>query len=172
MPTILVRYPDLHLVVIGEGRELQRCQQLAQQLGLTQRVHFVGRVSHETIHHYYWQAEAFVLASRVVQSRWSGLLDAETMGRVLCEANAAGVPVLASRSGGIPSVVAHEHNGLLFNEDDGADFQHQLQRLLDESTLKEKLCRNGLTLAKQKFDWPQIIEAHEQVFQAILSEPY
>ena len=49
------------------------------------------------------------------------------MGRVLCEANAAGIPVLASRSGGIPSVVTHEDNGLLFDSDDAADFLEQFR---------------------------------------------
>ena len=168
MPALLRQHPDLHLVVIGEGREQARCQAQAGALGVQARVHFVGRVAHEQIHLYYWCADVFVLASRVVHSRWGGFKDAETMGRVLCEANAAGVPVLASLSGGIPSVVRHEDNGLLFGEDDGADFQLQLARLLRDDALRRQLVARGLATAQSQFDWATIIAAHEHAFARAL----
>lgn len=171
LPALVRAHGDVHLVVLGEGREQQRCLALADSLGPAVRahVHFVGRVAHERIHLYYWCAEAFVLASRVVHSRWGGFRDAETMGRVLCEANAAGVPVLASRSGGIPSVVRHEANGLLFGEDDAVDFQRQLARLLQQPALRRRLARRGLLAARREFDWAHIVAAHEQVFAQALA---
>jgi phosphatidyl-myo-inositol dimannoside synthase len=70
-----------------------------------------------------------VLASREQVDPRTGLRDVETMGRVLCEAHAAGVPVVASRSGGIPSIVDHGRNGLLFEENDLDGLIHGIERL-------------------------------------------
>lgn len=169
MPELIQQHGDIHLVVIGEGREDKRCKALVARLQLSDRVHFVGRIAHHDIHRYYWCADLFVLASRVVHSRWSGMKDAETMGRVLCEANAAGVPVLTSNSGGIPSVIQDELNGLLFTEDDAADFQRQLHRLLNDNALRQRLSAQGLIVAHSEFDWTQIVAAHEEAFQRLLS---
>lgn len=169
MPELIQQYGDIHLVVIGEGREHKRCKALVAQLQLSNRVHFIGSISHHDIHRYYWCADLFVLASRVVHSRWSGMKDAETMGRVLCEANATGVPVLTSNSGGIPSVVQDEQNRLLFAEDDAADFQRQLHRILNDPTLRQRLSAQGLMVANSQFDWTQIVAAHEEAFQLLLS---
>ena len=110
------------MIVVGDGKERRRCEGQVAAAGVSDAVRLVGKVPQQDVQRYFAAADYFVLASRVTTHRVSGLQDAETMGRVLCEANAAGVPVLASRSGGIPSVVTHGDNGLLFESDDAGDF--------------------------------------------------
>jgi glycosyltransferase involved in cell wall biosynthesis len=117
---------------------------------------------------HFWAADAFVLASRVHVSRRSGLSDVETMGRVLCEANAAGTPVLASRSGGIPSVIEHGVNGRLFGEDDIDDFVQQARSLRDQPDQTRAMVERGRALAAQRFDWSVIVERHEHLFRQSL----
>lgn len=166
MPEIRLRHADAMLDIIGDGRERRRCEALVARLGLRDCVRFLGRLPQESLPAHYWQADVFVLASRVTRNRISGQRDAETMGRVLCEANAAGVPVLASASGGIPSVIEHERNGLLFAEGDAGDFLRQLFRLLDDHKLHTRLREAGLQRARDEFDWQWIVRAHEQAFAA------
>ena len=91
------------------------------------------------------------------------------MGRVLCEANAAGGPVIAARSGGIPSVVAHEENGLLFEPDDGESFVAQVQRVRADQALARSLVEEGRRVAFREFDWSIVLDAHERYFAEILS---
>ncbi|GAB2888439.1 glycosyltransferase family 4 protein [Uliginosibacterium flavum] len=166
MPQIRQRHADAMLDIVGDGRERRRCEAQVARLGLRDCVRFLGRLPQESLPVYYWQADVFVLASRVTRNRISGQRDAETMGRVLCEANAAGVPVLASASGGIPSVIEHERNGLLFAEGDPADCLRQLFRLLDDRALSASLRAAGLQRARDEFDWQWIVRAHEQAFAA------
>ena len=154
----------LRLVVVGEGREARRCHDLARAHGITHAVLFAGQMPQHEVHRAFAAADYFVLASRVTTHRSSGLQDAETMGRVLCEANAAGVPVLASRSGGIPSVVTHEDNGLLFESDDSADFLRQFRRLHEDATLRARLVARGRQRAEQEFAWPRLLDAHRRCF--------
>ena len=119
--------PHLRVIVVGDGKERRRCAAQVAAAGLSDAVRLVGKVPQHEVQRYFAAADYFVLASRVTTHRVSGLQDAETMGRVLCEANAAGLPVLASRSGGIPSVITHEDNGLLFDSDDADDFLEQFR---------------------------------------------
>lgn len=162
------RMPDAHLVIIGSGPKARHWMRLADTLGLGGAVSFVGRVEHESMPDYYWASDAFVLASRVHVSRRSGLADAETMGRVLCEANAAGTPVLASRSGGIPSVIEHGINGRLFEPDDAEDFIAKACALRNEVDETQAMVARGRLIAAQRFDWSVIVGQHERLFRQSL----
>jgi phosphatidylinositol alpha-1,6-mannosyltransferase len=159
---------DAHLVIIGSGPKARHWLAAADAAGLAGAVRFVGRVEHDAMPAHFWAADAFVLASRVHVSRRSGLSDVETMGRVLCEANAAGTPVLASRSGGIPSVIEHGVNGRLFGEDDIDDFVRQARSLREQPEQTRAMVERGRALAAQRFDWSVIVERHEHLFRQSL----
>jgi phosphatidyl-myo-inositol dimannoside synthase len=160
--------PDAQLVVIGSGPKARHWLSLARDAGLTGAVHFVGRVEHDAMPAYYWASDAFVLASRVHVSRRSGLSDVETMGRVLCEANAAGTPVLASRSGGIPSVIEDGVNGRLFEPDDTDDFIAKACALRQDVLTTRAMAERGRMIAAQRFDWSVIVGRHEALFRQSL----
>ena len=77
---------------------------------------------------------------------------------------------MAARSGGIPSVVEHNANGLLFEPDDVEDFVATACSLRDHPENAQGLRERGLELAKQSFDWSVIVDAHERSFAQVLSE--
>jgi phosphatidyl-myo-inositol dimannoside synthase len=153
-----------HLVIVGKGRRMARLRKLAYSMGVDEYVTFIGSIPYEGMPPYYWASDIFVLASTVFKDPVTGLKDAETMGRVLCEANAAGVPIVATRSGGIPSVITHGDNGLLFPENDVPIFHEHINRLLDDLPYRRELIRNGIKKARDSFDWEHILKAHEKVF--------
>jgi phosphatidylinositol alpha-1,6-mannosyltransferase len=164
--------PDLpvHLVIAGDGRDRAKYEALAADLGVSSQVAFRGRIEHGRIERFFWAADAFVLASRESVNPYSGTRDLETMGRVLCEANAAGLPVIASSSGGIPSVVSDGDNGLLFPEGDLAGLTGAVRRLASERGLARNLARRGIERAEAAFDWSVIMQHHERAFaEAIAS---
>lgn len=160
--------PRAHLQIIGDGRHAKRYQRLANRLGLQRHVSFTGVVDHQQIHLRYWISDLFVLASRVQHDPATGLRDAETMGRVLCEANAAGLPTIAARSGGIPSVIEDQDNGLLFTPDDDDAFLAAVHRLRADDTLAHRLRQRGLKRAREHFDWSVVMSRHEQIFERFM----
>jgi glycosyltransferase involved in cell wall biosynthesis len=83
----------------------------------------------------------------------------EGMGRVLLEAMAAGKPIIASDVDGIPHYVRDGYNGLLFRPGDAGDLAEKLRRLLSDGALREHLGRNGLGLARTKYD--EVVYAEE-----------
>ncbi len=161
----VAKLTQTHLVVAGEGKQMGKCQALARELGIEERVTFAGRIAHHDLPRYYWAADQFVLASREHVDTRTGLRDVETMGRVLCEAHAAGVPVVASRSGGIPSVVDDGRNGLLFEENNLDALIDAMERVRQDANLSRRLAREGLRDAAQRWDWRVICGAHEKAFR-------
>ncbi|MCU0848804.1 MAG: glycosyltransferase family 4 protein [Spirochaetes bacterium] len=167
MPGVLEKIPSARLLIVGDGPLADRYRALSESLGLGGRVIFAGRVPHGSIRSYYWCSDVFVLASRERVHPKLGVRDAETMGRVLCEANAAGLPVLASSSGGINSVIVAGENGLLFETGNSEDFIGKLVRLKRDRSLAGKISRAGLRAARERFDWSVVIGAHERVFEEL-----
>ncbi|MBW2732667.1 MAG: glycosyltransferase family 4 protein [Deltaproteobacteria bacterium] len=161
--------PKAHLQIIGDGRHAKRYRSLAKTLGLERHITFTGSIDHQQIHPRYWISDLFVLASRVQHDQATGLRDAETMGRVLCEANAAGVVTLAARSGGIPSVIQDEDNGLLFEPDDADTFIRAVQRVRASKDLAKRLQQRGLKHARERFDWSIIMARHERIFESFIA---
>jgi glycosyltransferase involved in cell wall biosynthesis len=94
-------------------------------------------------------------------SRWR-----EQFGRMLIEAMASGVPVVASRSGEIPHVVADA--GVLVEERDAAAWYAVLDRLLDDDAERSKLAERGLARAQETFAWPVVARAHLAFFEELL----
>jgi glycosyltransferase involved in cell wall biosynthesis len=91
----------------------------------------------------------------VVPSIWE-----EPFGMVALEAMAAGLPVCASRVGGLQAIVRHEESGYLFERGNGVELAEQLARLLDDPGLRRRMGDAGKRLVKEKYTWPVIVQRH------------
>ncbi len=82
----------------------------------------------------------------------------EALGRVAVEAQAVGRPVVASRIGGLPTTIAEGESGLLFEVGRPDDLARQLERLLDDSELRNRLGEGGRRRFESLFTWETIVE--------------
>lgn len=127
------------LVVIGDGSEEEKLREIAGSLGINDFVHFVGRLAHnEILESKFWGADLLVLPS--VEER---------QGKVLLEAMACGIPVIASNAGGIPSVITHRCNGLLFDPSSVDDLVETVKTLINDDELRFQLIRQGHEFARR-----------------------
>lgn len=163
-------YRHAELTIVGDGPLRPRLQRQAGELGIADRVHFTGRVPFYDVAAYYWSADIFVLPSREIAAAGGAARDVETMGRVLCEANAAGVPVVATRTGGVPSIVRDGINGLLVPPADPVALLAGIERLFADAALRNRLIRGGLEAARRDFDWSVVLNRHQLVFTKVLRE--
>jgi glycosyltransferase involved in cell wall biosynthesis len=166
LPRLRGTLPQAHLIVVGDGKYRTRFERDCIARGIDNII-FAGRVPHQMIHHYYAACDLFILASRESVNKTTGTRDVETMGRVLCEANAAGIPVVASRSGGIPSVITDGVNGLLFEAENIEHLIGRITYLNDNPQVHRELVRHGLSRARDEFDWATILHVHRQVFNRL-----
>jgi glycosyltransferase involved in cell wall biosynthesis len=103
----LALLPDVRLVVVGEGPRGESLRRRARELGVAERVRFVGAVAPDELPSYYSAADALVLASRN-----------EGMANVLLESLACGTPVIGTAVGGSPEVVCRPEAGVLMQRRD------------------------------------------------------
>jgi phosphatidyl-myo-inositol dimannoside synthase len=164
-------FPRIHLLVVGDGRERRTYEARAAQLGLQDAVRFTGRVPHEQVARHYWASDVFALASYESRHAGGAVRDVETMGRVLCEANAAGLPLVATETGGTASVVRSGDNGLLVPPQDAAALAGAIARLLNEAPLAMRLRDAGLARARCEFDWGAVMARNEAAIARAIARP-
>jgi len=152
------RYPDLHLVVVGEGAEQDEV--LALDRHARRRVVMLGRVSNAALPGYYAAADLFV----------SPATGSESFGIVLAEAMAAGLPVVASDIPGFREVVRHEQEGLLAPPRDDAGLADAIARLLDDPALARRLGAAGRVRARA-FSWDAVTTRVEEAYREVLGVP-
>lgn len=99
----------------------------------------------------YYQAADIVVVPTVAQ---------EGLSRTSVEAMASGRPVVASRIGGLPSTVGDGETGLLFEPGNAAALAAQLERLLDDPGLRQRLGAAGRRVFEDQFAWPRVVERH------------
>jgi len=121
---------DAHLLLVGDGPRMQDLRRLAATLALDGSVHFAGYQAQTQ--HYLQAMDVFALTSR-----------SEGMPLVVLEAWAAGLPVVASRVGGLPEMIQHGQNGLLFDTGNQPALLAAFDRLLADKELARKMGHAG-----------------------------
>ena len=143
-----------HLLVVGNNAA-NGFRQLAKELGIAERVHFLG--ARNDLPKIYPAADVFVFPSLY-----------ETFALVCLEAMASGLPVLASRVGGIEDYLRDEENGL-FIKRDGQDIAQKLDRVLADAGLRARLRSNGLKTAAN-YSWDKIAQQYLRLFDQLMME--
>ena len=116
---------NVHLLVAGDGEMEMEWRGLASELGLENRVRFLGNVPHEKIPLYIRAAEVFVLNSEY-----------EGLSHTLIEVQTLGTAIVCTGVCGNPEVVEHEVNGLLVPPRDDAALGEALRRLLEDRDMR------------------------------------
>jgi len=87
----------------------------------------------------------------------------EPFGRIIIEAMAAGVPVVASRIGGVPEIITEETDGLLAEPENLEDFMDQLKRLIDSPDFASRLAATASQTVETRFSLARVRQQFEQV---------
>jgi len=119
----------------GEEEKLKTIH-LAEEYGILSQLHFLDVLSHEELFKKYRQADIFVLPTYM-----------EGVPRVILEAQAAGLPVVTTKVGGIPDAVQNMFDAYLVSAGNVDEFVSAIQRLSLDTELRLKLINNGLTSA-------------------------
>lgn len=145
--------PEMDLVVVGDGPERNALGALAGESGVSDRVSFAGAVAQKDLCDYYGSADALILASS--REGWAN---------VLLESMACGTPVVASRVGGTPEVVAAPEAGELMAERTPEALAQAVRRLFARSP-----DRDATRQYAERFDWGAITAGQLELFSRILS---
>jgi phosphatidylinositol alpha-1,6-mannosyltransferase len=135
---LVADHPDLIYLVVGEGEYREPLQSLAGELGLQDHVRFCGKVEGDELASYYALADFFVMPNRRMPDG-----DTEGFGLVFLEANACRKAVIGGRDGGVVDAVLDGETGLLVNGHSIDDIRTAIRRLLEDTSLRDRLAEQG-----------------------------
>ena len=148
--------------VYGAGPEAEGLAALAGRLGIVDRVTFHGHIDEENIPAVYPEFDVLAVPS-VPLPGWI-----EQFGRVVVEAQASGVPVVASASGALPDVVGDQ--GLLVPPSDPSALRASLVRFLEEPGLWEELRASGIAGAA-RYSWENVAITQMELYRQTATSP-
>ncbi len=152
LPELLKRWPDLVYVVVGEGPNRRPLEQLAQSLGVSGSVCFVGRADERALCNYYRRCDVMVMPSRLRAQH----NDVEGFGIVFLEANACGKPAVGGRCGGMADAIVHGETGFVVDSNDSADLSRHLQLLLSDRQLAQRFGATGRRRVVAELSWSAV----------------
>ena len=148
--------PDVHLHILGAGPREQELQVLAKRNGITQRVHVLG--FRRNIYDYIAHCDVLLMPSLH-----------EGLPYTLLEAMALGVPVIASRVGGLAEVMQDETTGLLIPPGDVKALAQAIARLRRDAKLRCQLGLNAQRLQRNHYSLEVMTARYLAVYQNLLS---
>ena len=151
--------PGLHLLLVGEGPELQTLRQQAGRLGVTQAVTFAGYVPQADMAPYYRTADVFALAS-----------DFDNSPNVVLEAMACGLSVIATDVGGVSGYVAAGRGGELVPRGDATAMAGVLGDWLSNADRRRAAGVFNRQRVVQEFSWRASAAGLLDVYRAVLQE--
>lgn len=152
LPALLEQGLDVHHALIGIGEDHDYLLGLATELGIQDRVHFLGHVSYEDLPRWYNASDLFAMPNRDING------DTEGFGLVYLEAAASGKPSIAGNTGGTGSAVEDGETGLRVNGEEMEEITTALKKLLSDTSFAETMGRKGRDRVLENFTHARRVE--------------
>lgn len=152
IPEVAEKFPNIKLVLVGEGAERKNLENLIRKLKIENHVILTGR--QKEIPKLLKSSDIFVLPSR-----------REAFGLVILEAMITKLPVIASKTGGIPEIIDHGKTGLLVKPENSESIATALIDLISNPEKRAKLATSGHKLVHEKFNAKKMAEEYEEIYR-------
>lgn len=150
---VLKRVPNARFLIIGDGARRPLLQQLADQLGIDESVHFLGTRS--DVPELLGLADTLVLSSRMEANPVS-----------ILEGLACGKPVVAPRVGSIPETVHHGENGFLVDPNDPEQLADGIEKLLTDPALARQMGKIGRNSVVADWSLERMVNGYQDLIQS------
>ena len=148
---------DFKLLIIGDGSERKNLENLVQKLNLKDKVTFLGQIPNKEIPHHLMEADCLVVPSV-----------REGFGISVLEAQAAGLPVIGTRVGGILDLIKDQKTGILVEPKNVQQIEEAVSKIKSDPEFTRSLIENARNNAR-KYDWQEITERVYNIYQRITS---
>lgn len=156
LPKILESFPKTRLILIGDGQERNNLELKIKKLRLEDKVELKGEISHKEIPEELAKSNVFVLPSLE-----------EGQGLVVLEAQAARIPVIGTRVGGIPDFIRDGESGILVEPKNPLKLAQSVIRIFSDTEFAQNLVKNA-SINSEKYDWHNIAEEIDQIYKQLI----
>jgi phosphatidylinositol alpha-1,6-mannosyltransferase len=158
------RLPDLTVVVAGEGPHRAEAERMCRDLGLEDRVFFIGWVARPEVPNLLAALDLFVAPSKTAPDGWM-----EAQGLSVIEAMAVGTAVIASRHGGLVDSIEDGESGLLIAENDPPALASAIELLARDQSLTDQLGCAGRKRAVERFSHTATARKFDDLFRGLIA---
>lgn len=151
---------DLELKIAGGGHAAQQLADLAVELGVQDRVEFLGDQSRSEVQRLYASADLFVLPTH-----------SDAFANVILEAMSAGLPLIATDVGGAREAIEHGVNGLLVQPRTPDAIAAAISRLVGDPELRQRMSQANRGKIRRQFAWPSVASQYYAVYEDAKRQP-
>jgi glycogen(starch) synthase len=167
--SIVARFPQARLTIIGDGPLRAELMQQAAALGLCDTVEFMGEVKPEDVFSLIDRSTVAVLPSRHVQENGTdGFMFSEGFPMVALEASLMGRPIIATPVGGLPEAVVHNQTGLLVEEENSQALADAIAYLLTNRDTAVSMGRSGRLRVMDTFNAEKCVDSYDSLYQRLV----
>ena len=156
MFNFLVREIPSKLLMVGDGPERQKCEELCRDLKICDNVKFLGK--QEAVEELFAISDLMILPS-----------ESESFGLAALEAMACQVPVVSSNAGGLPELIVDGENGYMCNVGDVSSMAEVAKKILSSDQTLSEFKKNAYKTA-QKFDIEVILPQYENLYKKVIAK--
>lgn len=153
MKRITENNKNIELLIVGDGYDREYLKNLVMQLNLEKSVIFIGEIPHDEVAKYLSNADVFVLPSL-----------SEGFPNILLEAMAVGIPIVATKVGGLPEIITDNKNGFLVEPKNSDQLADKILHLLRSPKLQKQISYNNLRKASA-YSWEKVIISIENIYR-------
>lgn len=159
----LRKWPDMTLVMVGDGPLIGEARDLARQLGVEDRIFFRGSMSSAAVLLEMSEASVFVQHSITASTG-----DMEGWPVAIAEAMGIGLPVIATRHAGITDQVDHNDSGFLVNENDWEEMSQRMEEMALDPESRLRMGKRAAEIASSRFDLAVTLKRMEEVLFSVV----
>ncbi len=149
---------NVKFLILGVGSDLEKLQNLAEEIGVREKVIFLGHIEPQEVPKYLAISDVFVRPSL-----------SEGLGSSFLEAMAAGIPVIATPVGGIPDFLKDGETGLFCEVRNPKSIAEKVKIILEDAALAGKIKNNANEMVAKKYDWDLISRKMGDIFNKLLA---
>ncbi len=165
LPLIQQAVPEVHYLIVGLPTLRAQLSQLAEDLGVAGRVHFLGPVDQRTLVQAYNACDIYVMTSRHAQSG-----DFEGFGIAAVEAALCGKPAVVTQGSGLEEAILPGHTGLTVPENDPAATAKAITFLLQDDACRQQFGHQAKERALREQTWASAVQKYDQVLKTVIEQ--
>lgn len=154
------KYSDLYLILIGNISERTVLDKIISSNYANNKIHLVGEIPQNEIPYWLSASDIFVFPTYN-----------EGLPNALMEAMACGLPVVATKVGGIPEVVRDGQNGILIDKKNVTSIEHSIEKLIENKSMCKKMGERGRITIEEKFSWDNSAKKLIRIYNNIIMGP-
>lgn len=163
MPEVIKKYPDIKLIIAGDGIIKQDLIKLTQELNINNSIIFIGAVKQSRL------AELYLNSLLLIAPSIDTKNDIEGLPNVLKEAAAAKLPIITTDAGGNTDLITNYETGIIVEQHNSSQITEKILELLEDQTLRQNLAANAYNTVINNYTLEKTGEKYKNVIIELLS---